>query len=125
MSQIIKAYLGIFLILFLTFTSAGILSAFLTVADAQDLHASMVSELENSDFYPGVLKNCFEMAEDCGYQLEVTLYREDYTLAECTAGALVPADTFGVTSARIKLTFPLRIAFFGVTQEHTFCAYAR
>lgn len=125
MSQIIKAYMGIFLILFLAFTSAGILAAFITVADAQDMHAAMVNELENSSFYPEVLTECFARAEEAGYQLSVTLYQEDYTSAECTGVETVPKDTSKVTSARLKLTFPFRLGFLGISSEHTFCGYAR
>lgn len=125
MSQIIKAYMGIFLILFLTLTSTGILAAFLAVADAQDMHASMVNELENSSFYPEVIRECFERAEGCGYQLSVTLYQEDYTMAVCTDAGTVPQDTSKVTAARLELTFPLPAGFLGIAGEHTFCAYAR
>ena len=45
--------MGLFILLSISFAAAGILSAFLTVADAQDIHQNMVNELENSDFYPG------------------------------------------------------------------------
>lgn len=125
MSQIMKAYMGIFLILFLTFSSAGILSGFLTVVQAQDMHADMVNELENSSFYPGVLAECFQKAEHAGYDLSVTLYQEDYTLIQCTDSDMIPDDTSRVELAKVELTFPLQMGFFGVEQNHTFCAYAR
>ncbi len=125
MSQIMKAYTGIFLILFLTFTAAGILAAFITIADAQDMHASMVNELENSSFYPAVLEESFARAEEAGYQLSITLYQEDYTVAVCTNRNSVPQDTSKVTSAKLELTFPFQVSFLGVSSEHTFCAYAR
>jgi hypothetical protein len=120
-----KAYLGVFLILFLVFSSAGILGGFLTVAGAQDMHADIVDELENSSFYPGVLAACFEKAERNGYELSVTLYQEDYTMVTCTAADAIPEDTSRVELARVELTFPLQMGFFGVGQTHTFSGYAR
>ena len=50
MSQIMKAFFGIFLIMFMTVTSSGILSGFMTVVEAQNLHAQIINELEDSDF---------------------------------------------------------------------------
>jgi hypothetical protein len=120
-----KAYLGVFLILFLVFSSMGILSGFLTVANAQDMHADIVNELENSSFYPGVIAECFQKAERNGYELSVTLYQEDYTLAACTNASTIPDDTSCVEFARVELTFPLQMGFFGVGQTHTFSGYAR
>ena len=59
MSQILKTFLGLFLILTMVATSAGILSSFLSVMTAQNMHAAMISEMEDSDFYPQVIMDCF------------------------------------------------------------------
>ena len=50
MSQIMKSFLGLFLIMFMVVTSAGVLSGFLSVLSAQNTHAAIISELEDSDF---------------------------------------------------------------------------
>ena len=60
MSQVIKTFLGVFLILFLTVTAAGVLGAFYQMLHAQNLHAKMIDELENSDYAPLVMEACFE-----------------------------------------------------------------
>lgn len=125
MSQVIKTFLGVFLVMFLAITSSGILSAYMVVADAQDLHASMVNEVENSNFYPGVIANCFSQASVANCKLKVILYQNDYKEVVCTKSSEIPNDTSRVTSARLELTFPFQISFFGISQEHTFCAYAR
>ena len=49
MSQIMKAFFGIFLIMFMTVTSSGILSGFMTVVEAQNLHAQIINELDDLD----------------------------------------------------------------------------
>lgn len=125
MSQILKTFLGVFLVMFLAVTSSGILGAYMAVADAQDLHASMVNEIENSNFYPGVISNCFAQASTANCKLKVILYQNDYKEVICTKAGEIPMDTSRVTSARLELTFPFQIRFFGISQEHTFCAYAR
>lgn len=125
MSQIMKTFLGVFLVLFLAVTSSGILSAYMMVADVQDLHATMVDEVENSNFYPPVLKTCFRQAEAANCKLKVTLYKDNYTEVVCTHENEIPIDTSSVSNARLELTFPFQIGFFGISQEHTLCAYAR
>jgi hypothetical protein len=125
MSQIIKAYMGMFILLSITFAAAGILAAFLTVADAQDIHQNMVDELENSDFYPQVIKECFLLAEHRGYTLEITLYQSDYTSISCKNVEDVPENTDEVLYARVELQFPLRLAFYEFENMESFCAYAR
>ena len=125
MSQIMKAFLGLFFILFMMVTSVGILSAYMLVIDAQDMHARMVDEVENSNFYPEVLKECFEWADKAGYQLSITLYHENREEQVCTDSSMVPSKTDDVDSARLDLMFPFQVRFFGIESEHTIWAYAR
>ena len=125
MSQIMKAFLGMFFILFLTAVSTGILSAYMQVVDAQDMHARMVDEVENSNFYPEVLKDCFAKAAEAGCRLSVTLYRENRAERVCTSSSMIPSQTQDVESAKLELTFPFQVAFFGIRSEHTIWAYAR
>ena len=49
MSQIMKTFLGVFLIMFMVVTSSGVLSGFMTVVEAQNLHAQIINELEVTD----------------------------------------------------------------------------
>ena len=46
MSQIMKTFLGVFLIMFMVVTSSGVLSGFMTVVEAQNLHAQIINELK-------------------------------------------------------------------------------
>lgn len=125
MSQIIKTYMGLFILLSISFAAAGILSAFLTVADAQDIHQNMVNELENSDFYPEVIKECFSLAQNRGYSLEITLYQSDYTSICCKNADEIPVDTEEVVYAKVELQFPLQLAFYEYEERKSLCAYAR
>ena len=64
MSQIIKAFLGVFLTLFMAVTAMGILAAYMEVMNAQDMQARIVDEIENSDFNTGVVRQCFLQSEE-------------------------------------------------------------
>lgn len=59
MSQIIKAFMGVFLTLFMAVTAMGILAAYMEVMNAQDMQARIVDEIENSDFNTGVVRTVF------------------------------------------------------------------
>lgn len=125
MSQIMKGFLGIFMILFLVSSAVGILSAFLTVMDAQDLHESVINEIEDSNYSWNVLAENFEKVENSGYQLEVVLYYADGGQAVCSSGTELPSDSRAVTLARVDLRFPFQVGFFGVNEMHTLSGYAR
>ena len=56
MSQIIKAFMGVFLTLFMAVKAMGILAAYMEVMNAQDMQARIVDEIENSDFNTGVAR---------------------------------------------------------------------
>ena len=65
MSQIIKAFMGVFLTLFMAVTAMGILAAYMEVMNAQDMQARIVDEIENSDFNTGVVRQCFLQRGSC------------------------------------------------------------
>lgn len=118
MSQIFKTYLAVLLTLLMGFSAGGILQAYLSVADAQDCHARIIGELEAGDFYPAVVQSCYKMAEEKGYELEITYYGENGE-----EGSTYPQSP--VAWARIDMHFPFQIAFFGIRQQHTLSGYAR
>lgn len=125
MSQIMKAYTGIFLMVFLSLATAGILAAFMQVSMAQDLHADIINEIENSNYNASVLKEAFQRTSDANYGLVITLYKDNYTHVVCHNASDVPADTSLVTGAKVEMEFPFEIGFFGVAQQHNLCGYAR
>ena len=124
MSQIIKTFLGVFLILTMVVTSAGILSSFMEVMAAQNMHAAMVNEIEDSDFYYEVIKDCFDAAQAKGYQLTVTMYGADNSEIRCTDKSQVPQEA-DVVMARVELKFKSLLVYFGVDSEHSLEGYAR
>lgn len=125
MSQIMKAFTGVFLILFMAVTAMGILSAYMEVMNAQDMQARIVDEIENSDFNSSVIKNCFNQSEEAGYQLAVTLYCEETAVITAHSAGEIPIVTEGVEMAKVEMSFPFRVVFLGIDKTHTFTSYAR
>ena len=53
MSEIIKSYMGVFLLLLMTLAAGEILAGYMQVLGAQNLHSEILSELEDSNYYSG------------------------------------------------------------------------
>ncbi|MCI7106961.1 MAG: hypothetical protein PUA77_04810 [Lachnospiraceae bacterium] len=125
MSQIIKAFMGIFLTLFMTVTAMGILSAYMEVMNAQDMQARIVDEIENSNYNPGVIRECFRQSSQSGYQLSITLFGEEGALVTMHSEQEVSSKEQEIELAKVEMCFPFRVAFLGIDQTHTFVSYAR
>ena len=124
MSQIMKSFLGLFLLLFLMASCASILTGFLSVLEAQDLHATMIDELEDSHFYPEITVSLINDAIALGYEPKITLYYADKTSVACQKPSDVPQDG-QVDYAEVVLDFPLEMGFFGLKDWHSLTGFAR
>ena len=125
MSQIMKAFMGVFMVLLLVTTSAGVLGAFYQILHAQNTHAVMLDELENSDFAKHVLKSCFEIADAEEYRLQMNLYTNSNEIWTCLDVEELPEDTKDVTMMEVILFYDIEIAFFQIAQEQQLFGYAR
>lgn len=109
MSQIMKTFLGVFLIMFMVVTSSGVLSGFMTVVEAQNLHAQVINELEDSDYDSSVAQTCFENASKAGDTLELKLYMTDNSIRTVTdASQITSSDE--IEKARVELKFTYAVA---------------
>lgn len=124
MSQIMKAYLGVLLLLLFTFTASGFLGAYLQVICAQDMHARFVDEIENSNFYSGTIEEVFAQAEKAGYELRLTIYegRNEHVL---TSGKDIPKLEGYIDMGRLELFFPFSVPFFKIEKKQCLSAYIR
>ena len=123
MSQIMKTFLGVFLIMFMVVTSSGVLSGFMTVVEAQNLHAQIINELEVSDYDSSDAQTCFENASKAGDTLELNLYMTDNSIRTVTDASQI-ASSDEIEKARVELKFPFGVAVFGIKQEHVLSGYA-
>lgn len=125
MSQIIKAFTGVLMVLSLMLTGIGVLSAFMDVSKAQRRHASIINELENSHYAENVLKGCFMQAEEDAYALEVSLYSTALGTVKCTDETDIPEDTKDVSMAKVVLKYPLQIGFLDLDMQQEISGYTR
>lgn len=125
MSQVMKAFTGVFMVLFLMTTSTGVLGAFYQILHAQNTHAVMIDELENSDYAKSVMEACFETAEKEGYHLQLSLYSETDEIRTCTTASDLPENTKQVSMAEVILQYSVEVAFFEIEREQQLFGYAR
>ncbi|MEG0962424.1 MAG: hypothetical protein RSF88_06160 [Lachnospiraceae bacterium] len=72
MGQVIKSYLGFFFLLLETILGIGVISAGVDTVSAQNYHADVITEIEASNFNPGVITACKTQAQAEGYHLIIT-----------------------------------------------------
>lgn len=125
MSQVIKAFMGVFIVMFLMITSTGVLGAFYQILHAQNTHAVMIDELENSDYAKAVMVACFETAEREDYDLQLSLYSDSEGIRTCTSIADLPESTKEVSLVEVVLQYSIEVAFFEVATEQQLFGYAR
>lgn len=120
MNQVIKSFLGVFLIMFLVITSVSIISIFLEVMNAQNEHACIINEIENSYFNSKVIAQCENDARKKGYSVSTKVFYED--LEKIKQENKDPEDA---KIAKVELKFPINIAFWQLKQEYKLEGYAR
>lgn len=125
MSQVMKAFMGVFMVMFLMTTSTGVLGAFYQILHAQNTHAVMIDELENSDYARSVMEACFETAESEEYRLQMSLYSEEGGALTCTSISELPERTDDISMVEVILFYDMEIAFFEIAEEQQLFGYAR
>lgn len=125
MSQIVKAFLGVFLTLFLASSSLGVFTMYLEVLYAQDMQARIVDELENSNYHASVIADCFQICGKTGYQLALTVFGEDSSVTTIHSVDEIPAAMGTIDMAKVELQFELKSMFLGIEQTRSFTGYAR
>lgn len=125
MSQILKAFTGVFLILFMMLVASGIMITYLGVIEAENTHTSILTELEDSAFGREVMISSFREAAQRNYRLEMVVYGEDGAITTCREISEIPADTTQVKKVRVILRY--QVLNFGGQEGvgHRFTGYAR
>lgn len=125
MSQVMKTFMGVFMVLLLMTTSAGVLGAFYQILHAQNTHAIMLDELENSDFAKGIMEACFETAKMEEYRLQMNLYSTSSDIKTCMCVEDIPQNTEDVQMVEVVLFYDIELAFFDIAKEQQLFGYAR
>ena len=125
MSQIVKTFTALMMLLFLMFTTTSMLALMTDSVSAQNLHSAMIEELENSHYAISVMEDCFRVAKDNAYQLEMVIYsRESGKVIACES-TQIPQNTEGIYAVEVVLTYSLKSPFFYLNQEQTIAGYGR
>lgn len=111
MERIIGAYsilmmivLNIFLCISMNFTS-------IRTAEAKEYKASVIAEIENSNFNPNVIAVCETQAQAAGYDLDIINCQYD--------------ENNFVSSAEVVLTYSYQIPVFNITETKSTRGIAR
>lgn len=125
MSQVMKAFMGVFMVLLLMTTSAGVLGAFYQILHAQNTHAIMLDELENSNFAKVIMESCFETARMEDYRLQMSLYSTSKEIQTCMRKEELPENTEDITMVEVILFYDIELVFFEIAKEQQLFGYAR
>lgn len=124
MSQIIKAFTGVFMILLMVITTTGILGGYMQVLTAQNIHSGMIEELENSDYNPQVMRESIAIARQNQVNPTIYLYGEDGNKTQVQKEDEVPEKTDNVVMAEVIVAFEYKIPFLGIREPHRLSGYA-
>lgn len=123
MGQVVKTYLGIFLMMLLTMAGIGIITAEIEVAKARNYKTDVVIELENSAYNPKVAQMCVKQAEESGYILELLFY--DAKGRVYRMDALEENSDVTIDMAEVYLSYQYRIGPFHSSGWHSIRGMAR
>ena len=130
MSQIIKAFIGIFTVLFMAVCTVGLLGIFFQVLGAQNFQASTLAKMEESDFAGEVLMDVFAHAKERGYEVEICFFPKEEAPFICRnfqeMEAVVRLHQLPVLDmARVELRYPIRVLFLGTDIRQQLIGIAR
>lgn len=125
MNQVIKTFIGLFFIFFLTFLGIGIVSASIQVLQAKEFKENTILQIENSDFNANVMNQSITQAKENGYAMKITLYKADGSFESHENPDVDLAATDVVKMAEVILQYQYKIAFLGIQQNHAVQGYAR
>lgn len=124
MSQVVRAFTGIFFLMLLTLLGSGIIGAQLESSYARDYKEAVVAELENSGLSTTVMNACMRQARENGYELTLWIYqtgKEPVFLDEETEEVFLTEETEMV---EVLLNYDYSIPFLGYLSKHSLRGYA-
>lgn len=124
MSQVIKAFTGVFFLMLLALLGSGIVSAQMDSAYARDYKEAVVAEIENSGCCENVMNACIVQAREDGYELTMTVYQsgEEPIVVGAEAEGTIMAEN--VEMVEILLNYDYSIPFLNYMSRHSLRGYA-
>lgn len=125
MSQIIKAFTGIFMMLFIMVTTVGVMRIYFETVQAQNFHASLLYELESSNHALSVLKNGMQVGKLLNYEIEYSFIKEGGGVVVCAKYQEIPRNVDDVEDVEVVLRYPVQLGFLGIDTKQELIGYAR
>ncbi len=111
MGQVIKAYLGLFLILLILLSGVGMIFALMDVLNAQNFLAQAVEQIENSNWDYEVIKECFTNAQEKDYVMEISMEGDGVEKNIIHQESELPEDISPYTICHVRLDYKVRFMF--------------
>ena len=111
MKHIIEAFGSIVVMMLSMFLCIGVCNVCGIVAEAKELKADIIAEIENSNFNPKVIDACKMQAESMGYEVQIT---------NC-----VYDDRQDIQSAEVILHYSYRMPLLGIEEMRATRGIAR
>lgn len=127
MKETFESLLGMFFLLLLMTVSMSCVAAGIDAYHADSVKTQYVQNIEDSHFSTDVLRQVFDSADEEGYDVDMTLYKdvdgENRVAVVCDKGEL--GDTNGTYMVRLTLDFDYSFPLMGSVTKHTLLAYAK
>lgn len=103
MRQIISTYGSLTVFLLIIFLCMAMNVAPVVTAEAKEFKASIVTEIENSNFNPNVIQACKTQAQNAGYELNLVNCKYD--------------ENNFISSAEVVLNYKYNVPGFNITES--------
>jgi len=114
MQQIVEGLIAMFFLMIFLITGIDLIKVEVDCCNAGEFRNAVVMAMENSEFDESVIRDCFNKAEQNGYDMAAIFHYLDGTTATVSQGSTyVKSKT--ILLAEIKLTYPLRVPILGST----------
>lgn len=123
MSQIMKAYMALFLLLLMAVSAMGIVTAQMQLIQAENMHKTFMTELAGCNLDSRVMENCFERAKDIGCNLCITFYKAKGKIAQCKEKGDLPVKTDDVEIAKVELETTIQFPVFQFCKKQKMVDY--
>lgn len=125
MEHVIDAFMAVVVLVLMMQFGTGVVSAQTAVAEARACKDEIVAQLEDSGFHPDVVNSCITAAENNGYGISVTVYRDGEEKKNYTAATASAADLKTASAAEVSLSYRYKLSLLGSSSLHHVRGFAR
>ena len=129
MKEVFESLLGAFFIVLVTVASVACITTSIDARNADAAVQAYVTEIEHSNFSPGVVGSVFDQASEDGYDdVSITVFErnDDGTTSQrvVTAPSNV-GDTHRAYMMKLTMSYDFMLDFLDASSTHTVTSYAR